>query len=135
MAAFTAGRTGLAPEDIGAALAGRAALDDRAVVVGNRGGAGGGAGGSGPGGVGGGRGDRPGQRAGTGKVAFVFAGQGPQWPGMAADLLDASPVFAARMAECRRALAPHVDWDLEEVIRGTRRPWRRPMWCSRRCGR
>ena len=56
--------------------------------------------------------------AGAGKVAFVFAGQGPQWPGMAAELLDASPVFAARMAECGRALAPHVDWDLEQVIRG-----------------
>ena len=53
-----------------------------------------------------------------GKVAFVFAGQGPQWPGMAADLLDASPVFAARMAECRQVLASHVDWDLEQVIRG-----------------
>src|SRR5580693_6433635 len=37
---------------------------------------------------------------------------------MAADLLDASPVFAARMAECGQALAPHVDWDLDQVIRG-----------------
>ena len=36
LAAFTAGRAGLAPEDVGAALAGRAALEDRAVVVGHR---------------------------------------------------------------------------------------------------
>ena len=27
-----------------------------------------------------------------------------------------SPVFAAKLAECGRALAPHVEWDLSEVI-------------------
>nr|WP_316524362.1 SDR family NAD(P)-dependent oxidoreductase [Kitasatospora sp. K002] len=51
------------------------------------------------------------------RTAFVFPGQGSQWIGMASELLDASPVFAARMAECAQALAPHVDWDLLEVIR------------------
>ncbi|WP_353961956.1 type I polyketide synthase [Micromonospora peucetia] len=56
--------------------------------------------------------------AGTpGKVAFSFPGQGSQWIGMAVELLDASPVFAARMAECEAALAPHVDWSLEAVLR------------------
>ncbi|MYU19720.1 acyltransferase domain-containing protein, partial [Streptomyces sp. SID8361] len=30
----------------------------------------------------------------------------------------ASPVFAARVAECERALAPYVDWSLTEVLRG-----------------
>ncbi|WP_158897436.1 acyltransferase domain-containing protein, partial [Streptomyces hygroscopicus] len=30
---------------------------------------------------------------------------------------DASPVFAGRMAECREALAPFVDWDVEGVLR------------------
>ncbi|MEU7935205.1 type I polyketide synthase [Micromonospora echinofusca] len=56
--------------------------------------------------------------AGTpGKVAFSFPGQGSQWIGMAVELLDASPVFAARMAECADALAPHVDWSLEAVLR------------------
>ncbi|MFC4907549.1 type I polyketide synthase [Actinomadura gamaensis] len=49
---------------------------------------------------------------------LVFPGQGSQWAGMGAELLDESPVFAARMAECEQALAPHVDWSLTEVIRG-----------------
>ncbi|MBU3867850.1 type I polyketide synthase, partial [Streptomyces sp. 4503] len=49
---------------------------------------------------------------------LVFPGQGSQWAGMGAGLLDASPVFAARVAECERALAPHVDWSLTDVLRG-----------------
>ncbi|MGP3972080.1 SDR family NAD(P)-dependent oxidoreductase [Streptomyces sp. 6N223] len=52
---------------------------------------------------------------------FVFPGQGAQWPGMARELLGSSPVFAARIDECERALAPHVDWSLTEVLRGTDR--------------
>ncbi|WP_413106119.1 type I polyketide synthase [Streptomyces sp. Inha503] len=51
-------------------------------------------------------------------VAFVFPGQGSQWVGMAAGLLDSSPVFAERIEECAAALAPHVDWSLVEVLRG-----------------
>ncbi|MBP2337351.1 acyl transferase domain-containing protein/aryl carrier-like protein [Saccharothrix coeruleofusca] len=41
---------------------------------------------------------------------FVFPGQGGQYAGMALRLWDSSPVFAASMAECEAALAPHVDW-------------------------
>jgi acyl transferase domain-containing protein/thioesterase domain-containing protein len=52
------------------------------------------------------------------RVVFVFPGHGAQWVGMGRDLADASPVFAARLAECGRALASHVDWDLEQVIAG-----------------
>ncbi|MEK8173822.1 acyltransferase domain-containing protein [Streptomyces sp. M19] len=37
---------------------------------------------------------------------------------MAVGLLDASPVFAERIAACERALAPFVDWSLTEVLRG-----------------
>ncbi|MDX3550167.1 ketoacyl-synthetase C-terminal extension domain-containing protein, partial [Streptomyces europaeiscabiei] len=33
-------------------------------------------------------------------AVFVFPGQGSQWVGMAVGLLDSSPVFAARFAEC-----------------------------------
>ncbi|WP_373920581.1 type I polyketide synthase [Streptomyces rapamycinicus] len=52
-------------------------------------------------------------------VALVFPGQGSQWAGMAAELLDSSPVFAERMGECALALAPYVDWSLLDVLRRT----------------
>ncbi|WP_346168570.1 acyltransferase domain-containing protein, partial [Streptomyces javensis] len=49
---------------------------------------------------------------------LVFPGQGSQWVGMGAELLEVSPVFAARVAECERALEPFVDWSLSDVLRG-----------------
>ncbi|MFE1930514.1 SDR family NAD(P)-dependent oxidoreductase [Streptomyces sp. NPDC059474] len=55
--------------------------------------------------------------AGPRKVVFVFPGQGPQWAGMAVDLLKTSPVFAQAMADCERALTPHVDFHLTDVVR------------------
>ncbi len=51
-------------------------------------------------------------------AVLVFPGQGAQWLGMGVELLDASPVFAARIAECEVALAPFVDWSLTDVLRG-----------------
>ncbi|MFF2658347.1 type I polyketide synthase [Kitasatospora sp. NPDC058032] len=51
-----------------------------------------------------------------GRVVLVFPGQGSQWVGMAAGLLSGSEVFAGRMAECGRALAPYVDWSLTEAL-------------------
>ncbi|MET3988244.1 beta-ketoacyl synthase N-terminal-like domain-containing protein, partial [Streptomyces sp. PvR034] len=114
-----AGGADLSPVDVGLSLAaGRAAFDHRAVLV---------------------AGDRNGLTAATAAVArgedatagvvtgtahgvrdrvvFVFPGQGSQWAGMAVDLLDSSTVFAERMAECGRALAEFVDWDLLDVVR------------------
>ncbi|MEU0812583.1 SDR family NAD(P)-dependent oxidoreductase, partial [Streptomyces sp. NPDC005970] len=52
-----------------------------------------------------------------GKTVFVFPGQGSQWAGMGARLLDESPVFAGRMAECAAALASFTDWSLMDVVR------------------
>ncbi|MFE6748410.1 type I polyketide synthase [Kitasatospora purpeofusca] len=51
-----------------------------------------------------------------GRSVLVFPGQGSQWVGMAVGLLAESEVFAARMAECERALAPYVDWSLTEAL-------------------
>ncbi|MGA5566880.1 type I polyketide synthase, partial [Streptomyces platensis] len=112
--------TGQSPVDTGHALvASRAALEHRAVVVGAdqdalvaglRGVA---------------EGETPagavvgdaGALEGDADVVFVFPGQGSQWVGMAVELLDSSPVFADRLAECEAALGPFTDWSLGEVLR------------------
>ncbi|MBQ6642140.1 MAG: SDR family NAD(P)-dependent oxidoreductase, partial [Saccharopolyspora sp.] len=54
---------------------------------------------------------------GTGPV-FVFPGQGSQWPGMGRELLATSAVFAAKIDDCERALAPFVDFSLRAVLSG-----------------
>ncbi|MFF8732400.1 type I polyketide synthase [Streptomyces sp. NPDC015171] len=120
LAAFLAD-TGAAPADVAAALVTRrAVLPERAVIVaGSREEALAGLtalarGADSPAVVTG----TPATAAGTGKVAFVFPGQGSQWAGMGRELLDSSPVFAERIAECARALEPWVDWNLTDVLRG-----------------
>ncbi|MFG3338070.1 type I polyketide synthase [Streptomyces tendae] len=51
------------------------------------------------------------------QTVFVFPGQGAQWAGMGAELLDSAPVFAARMTECAEALDPLTGWSLLDVVR------------------
>ncbi len=100
------------PSDVGFSQAGRTVFGHRAVVLGDmaEGLAALAAGAESPGVV-------SGVAADVGRTVFVFPGQGSQWPGMAAGLLDASPVFRDRLAECDAALAPHVDWSLTEAVR------------------
>ncbi|MFI6581778.1 type I polyketide synthase [Embleya sp. NPDC050493] len=106
------------PVDVGSALIGtRAALEERAVVIGERGSLGAGlaalARGDSAAGV------VTGSAAGTlGRTVFVFPGQGSQWPGMATELLAQSPVFASRFGECAKALEPFVDWSAVDVLTG-----------------
>ncbi len=122
LGSYLADHPGLGAADVGFSLAtGRAGLEHRAVVVGADRGellaglAGLAAGSPTPGVVTG--------RVADGKTAFVFAGQGGQWPAMAVQLWDFSPVFAAQMRACGQALAPHVGWSLEEVLRGGDESW------------
>ncbi|WP_417790382.1 SDR family NAD(P)-dependent oxidoreductase [Streptomyces coeruleoprunus] len=51
-------------------------------------------------------------------AVFVFPGQGPQWAGMGARLMETSPVFAARVQECLAEFEPYLDWSLSDVLRG-----------------
>ncbi|GDY50040.1 hypothetical protein SVIO_006630 [Streptomyces violaceusniger] len=50
------------------------------------------------------------------RPVFVFPGQGSSWAGMGRALIESSPVFAASMAECARAMATEAEWDLLEVL-------------------
>ncbi|GAA2353437.1 hypothetical protein GCM10010376_90570 [Streptomyces violaceusniger] len=52
-------------------------------------------------------------------AVFVFPGQGSQWVGMAAELLDSSTAFAESIDRCAQALAPHIEWNLLDVLRET----------------
>ncbi|MET7575692.1 beta-ketoacyl synthase N-terminal-like domain-containing protein, partial [Streptomyces sp. NPDC005492] len=54
----------------------------------------------------------------VGGTVFVFPGQGSQWPDMARELLDTSPVFAEHLTDCAQALAEYQDWSVIDVVRG-----------------
>ncbi|WP_424887353.1 SDR family NAD(P)-dependent oxidoreductase [Streptomyces sp. XH2] len=51
-----------------------------------------------------------------GRVAFVFSGNGSQWPGMAADLMAAEPVFRAAVEEVDAHLTPRLGWSVAGLL-------------------
>ena len=53
---------------------------------------------------------------GAGGRCSCSPGQGGQWAGMGTELAAASPVFAARLAECSSALEPLTGWRVEDVL-------------------
>ncbi len=53
-----------------------------------------------------------------GRLAFVFPGQGSQWPAMARDLLERDPRFADELDRCDAALRAVTDWSVLSVLRG-----------------
>ncbi|MGW7750798.1 type I polyketide synthase [Streptomyces violaceusniger] len=113
-------RPGLSPADVGHALAtGRSAFEYRAAVVGaDRSQLCGHLAALASEGVSAGVVRGEGAAVVEARPVFVFPGQGSQWVGMAVGLLDSSPVFAGRIAECEVALSGFVEWSLSEVLRG-----------------
>src|SRR5207253_4001849 len=53
-----------------------------------------------------------------GKLAFVFAGNGAQWPGMAQQTYRASAVFRDAIGAADDALQPGLGWSVAEAIDG-----------------
>ncbi|WP_319959493.1 SDR family NAD(P)-dependent oxidoreductase, partial [Micromonospora yasonensis] len=51
-----------------------------------------------------------------GKVAFIYPGQGSQWPAMAHQLYRTSRPFRESIDATDAALRPHVDWSLLDVV-------------------
>ncbi|GCB53536.1 malonyl CoA-acyl carrier protein transacylase [Streptomyces sp. NL15-2K] len=109
LATFLRDRPDVPQADIAHMLAGRARLEHRAVALDA----------AGPAALADGRPSADvvtGVAGPPGGVVFVFPGQGGQWEGMAAGLLDRSPAFAARLRECDAALAQYLDFSVAAVL-------------------
>ncbi|WP_448330246.1 SDR family NAD(P)-dependent oxidoreductase [Streptomyces sp. DSM 41534] len=52
----------------------------------------------------------------SGRVAFVFCGNGSQWAGMGADLFAADDVFRRAVHDVDVELAPRLGWSVGEVL-------------------
>ncbi|SFE35912.1 type I polyketide synthase [Streptomyces mirabilis] len=54
---------------------------------------------------------------GTGKVAFVFAGHGGQWPGMGVELMSGSKAFREELVRIDEAVRRRVGWSVLNALR------------------
>ncbi|WP_257234747.1 type I polyketide synthase [Streptomyces sp. JV178] len=52
----------------------------------------------------------------SGNLAFVFSGNGSQWAGMGADLLQHEPAFAAAVSAVDAELRPLLGWSVGEAL-------------------
>jgi len=50
------------------------------------------------------------------RIAFVYAGQGPQWWAMGRELLERDTVFREAIAECDRILRPLAGWSVIDEL-------------------
>lgn len=55
----------------------------------------------------------------TSMVAFLFSGQGAQWPGMGMELFDRVKVYRERFEECDALLRRYVPWSLIDEVRAS----------------
>lgn len=66
-----------------------------------------------------GRGIFSGETRETKQVAWVFSGQGSQWPGMGRMLVHSEPTFRSTLVKCDEALKPYLGWSVfEEILAG-----------------
>jgi acyl transferase domain-containing protein len=54
----------------------------------------------------------------SGKTVFVFPGQGGQWAGMGARLMECSEVFREEVMACSAALEPLIGWRVADSLAG-----------------
>lgn len=59
-----------------------------------------------------------------GDTVFVFPDRHSPWTGLASELVDTAPAFAAEMERCDRAFSEFVEWSVLDVVQGRMPPAR-----------